>query len=303
MVLECWLLLWQTWPCCLGMTTEVRVRKAIVYSELKGLFHGSLEDKSVQRNVDDGGLPCALLEGRKDSIRVTYIFWIDYLWFLFSWGWRISCDQQETSIAEVKPLIYRDNWCCLSGGKNSVVINKRSASLRWNFLRSISSGSAYNTIVQACQIYISCWQLNLVMCKGLPGGLVLVACELKRPWKEANVLKQVVGLQFLKRGQGKILVRVQAQLQWKPLIVADAMAMRWPPGLTTVWCGIYISLLTKATRTVYGRVKELRWSKTFGSQKIVNESQALDTVGAGICFDCDFPCDLFFISQASHWLS
>lgn len=56
--------------------------------------------------------------------------------------------------------------------------------------------------------------------------LVLVACELKRPWKEANVLQQVVGLQFLKRGQEKILVRVQAQLPWKPLIVADAMAMR-----------------------------------------------------------------------------
>ena len=56
------------------MTIEVRVRKAIVYSELKGMFRGSLEDKSVESNVDDGGLPCTISEGSKDSIRVTYIF-------------------------------------------------------------------------------------------------------------------------------------------------------------------------------------------------------------------------------------
>lgn len=35
--------------------------------ELNGVFCGSLEDKSVERNADDGGMTCEVSERCKDS--------------------------------------------------------------------------------------------------------------------------------------------------------------------------------------------------------------------------------------------
>lgn len=45
--------------------------------EFNGLFCGSLEDKTAGRIADDGGLPCEVSKGNKDTIRVTCVTYLN----------------------------------------------------------------------------------------------------------------------------------------------------------------------------------------------------------------------------------
>ena len=55
-------------------TLELWARKAIEYSKLGELFCGSLEDKSVEGNVEDGSLACDVSEGRLETLIRTICY-------------------------------------------------------------------------------------------------------------------------------------------------------------------------------------------------------------------------------------
>jgi hypothetical protein len=46
---------------------ELRVRKAVEWSEISRLFCGSLEEKNFESSAKDGGLDCEIQEG---SLRI-----------------------------------------------------------------------------------------------------------------------------------------------------------------------------------------------------------------------------------------
>ena len=53
---------WNGWP-----------QKASEYSELSGLFCGSLDDRNTEINADDKGLADDFSEEHKDSISAIYV--------------------------------------------------------------------------------------------------------------------------------------------------------------------------------------------------------------------------------------
>jgi hypothetical protein len=63
--------------------------------------------------IDDGGLAYEVSEGSCSGY----------------WGWRISCDEQDTSTIKVKPLLFWDTWDWSAEAEKLVVVNKRPASL------------------------------------------------------------------------------------------------------------------------------------------------------------------------------
>lgn len=52
---------------------ELWTGRAIECSNHNGLFCGSLQSKSVEKNEDDGDLGCEVSEGRKDSVRARHV--------------------------------------------------------------------------------------------------------------------------------------------------------------------------------------------------------------------------------------
>lgn len=80
------LFLGRLWKCL-----KLWAGKAIECSKLRELSCGILEDQSVARNEDGGGLAWEVSEGSRDSIKTVYVaFWIKNMWFLVLLGWRIS---------------------------------------------------------------------------------------------------------------------------------------------------------------------------------------------------------------------
>lgn len=101
--------------------------------------------------------------------------WMDFLkdlhivsWeslLLHSWGWRICCDYENMRTTKVKYLLCWDTWCWSVGADNFEVLEKRTESLRWNFLGSVSSELAHRCLYRS-QHWILCWQPNLAVYKG-----------------------------------------------------------------------------------------------------------------------------------------
>jgi hypothetical protein len=105
-----------------------------------------------------------------------------------------------------------DNWCQLSGPEKLVVFKKRPALLRWNLLGSISSESVHGSCGQSCTLS---WQLNLEVWESSRGhGLQIKAWPC------------VAGLEFPKRSQKKLLVKVQPSCSKRPQYFRDVNTMR-----------------------------------------------------------------------------
>lgn len=59
-----------------GAAFELWAGKAKEYSDLSGLFCGSLKDKRIERNVEYGGLACDISEGSKDSTGAVHVVFV-----------------------------------------------------------------------------------------------------------------------------------------------------------------------------------------------------------------------------------
>lgn len=135
---------------------QVRLKVAstdIDWSQLRGLFCERMEDKSVERNSDDGGLaykvPDRSLRIFKDSIRAIYaIIWL--------------------RITKIKLLLCWDFWYWYLGLKNELWLRRDRRHWSKNHLGRVSLGCAHRRGDYGC---ISCWQLNLLIldCKALMG--------------------------------------------------------------------------------------------------------------------------------------
>lgn len=103
---------------------------------------------------------------------------------LVSWGWRVSCGEQETGTAKVKPLFSWDNGCWSVRAEEPAVITMRP-SVRKSLLGSGTSWSANINCCRVAQIvpHAGSWTWE---CKSNPGSTGL--------WKHEVVMECSWGL-------------------------------------------------------------------------------------------------------------
>lgn len=134
-------LLWHTdleilgglwWPLNFSLEKLLSVKSSV------GRSVGAWKIKS-ERNVDNRGAACEVLEGSRHSASVACV--------IFEWR-----------AAEVKLFLYWYNWHWSDGAEKSVVIKKRSAALKIINLGIFPQGWGTEVVARD---FISCWQVML----------------------------------------------------------------------------------------------------------------------------------------------